>query len=243
MIASFGDIEARPLSRIQAITAKAMTRNWTTIPHVTHHDRIDMTELEARRKHANLQRPAEERLSPLPFLIKATAAVLKALPHFNAAFDEAGKALLLRKYVNLGLAIDTPAGLLVGVIRGCDALSIAELARRSKALSDKARAKGLTLSEMSGAGFTISSLGALGGYGFSPIINGPEVAILGVGRMLDEPRRASDDCVEWRSMLPVALSYDHRVLNGADAGRFMLALQSEIDCLARVDVAAGGESA
>jgi pyruvate dehydrogenase E2 component (dihydrolipoamide acetyltransferase) len=134
--------------------------------------------------------------------------------------------------VNMGLAIDTPAGLLVGVVRGCDALSIDEIARASKALSEKARAKGLTLSEMSGAGFTISSLGALGGYGFTPIINGPEVAILGVGRMLEEPRRASGDAVAWRNMLPVALSYDHRALNGADAGRFMQTLQSEIDRLA-----------
>ena len=229
-LASFGEVESQPLSRIQSFTAKAMSRNWTTIPHVTHFDRIDVTGLEAARKRANANR--EAKVTPVPYLMKALAGVLQEMPRFNAAFDEANGAVILRKYVNLGMAIDTPAGLVVGVIKGCDKASIEEISEQSKALSEKARAKGLGMAEMSGGTFTVSSLGALGGDGFTPIINSPEVAILAVSRLTETPRKAADGGIEWRSLLPVGLSYDHRVVNGADAGRFMQALQAQVHKLA-----------
>jgi pyruvate dehydrogenase E2 component (dihydrolipoamide acetyltransferase) len=231
-LAAFGEVEAQPFTRVQTFTAKAMTRNWTTIPHVTHFDRMDVTGLEATRKQVNAGRAADQRLTPLPYLMKALAGVLAELPRFNAVLDEAQTGVILRKYVNLGMAIDTPQGLVVGVVRGVDKLTIDEISEQSKALSEKARTKGLTLPEMSGGTFTVSSLGALGGDGFTPIINGPEVGILAVSRLAEAPRRGADGGVEWRSLLPVALSYDHRVVNGADAGRFMQALQAQIDKLA-----------
>lgn len=164
--------------------------------------------------------------------MKAFAGVLAELPRFNSSYDEAGRGVILRKYLNMGIAIDTPQGLVVGVVRDVDKLSIEEISEASKALSEKARTKGLSLPEMSGGTFTVSSLGALGGDGFTPIINAPEVAILAVSRLTDTPRRAADATIEWRSLLPVGLSYDHRVVNGADAGRFMQALQAQVDNLA-----------
>jgi pyruvate dehydrogenase E2 component (dihydrolipoamide acetyltransferase) len=232
VLAAYGEVEAAPLTRIQAFTAKAMTQQWTTVPHVTHSDLIDLTELEIRRRAVNAARSGEPRLTPLPFLLKAVARVLQAMPRFNAAFDEAGSRLIVRKYVNLGVAIDTPQGLVVGVVRSCDSLSIPEISAQANALSEKARVKGLNLTEMSGGSFTVSSLGALGGTGFTPIINAREAGILGVSRLTETPRRGADGGLEWRSLLPVALSYDHRIVNGADAGRFMQALQAEIDTLA-----------
>jgi pyruvate dehydrogenase E2 component (dihydrolipoamide acetyltransferase) len=231
-LASFGEVESQPLSRIQVFTAKAMSRNWTTIPHVTHIEHLDVTALEAARKRANEGREAARKLTPVPYLMKAAASVLQEMPRFNASLDEANGAIVLRRYVNLGMAIDTPGGLVVGVIKGADKLSVDEISEQSKALGEKARAKGLSLPEMSGGTFTVSSLGALGGVGFTPIINAPEVAILGVSRMMETPRRAADGGVDWRSVIPVSLSYDHRVVNGADAGRFMQALQAQVDALA-----------
>jgi pyruvate dehydrogenase E2 component (dihydrolipoamide acetyltransferase) len=158
--------------------------------------------------------------------------VLAEMPRFNAAIDETQTNLILRKYINLGMAIDTPQGLVVGVIRDVDKIDIDQVSAQSKALGEKARTKGLAMTEMTGGTFTISSLGALGGDGFTPIINAPEVAILGVSRVAETPRRGADGGIEWRSLLPVSLSYDHRVVNGADAGRFMQALQGEVDRLA-----------
>ncbi len=233
ILGSYGEVETRPLSRIQALTGRAMTRNWTTIPHVTHQDLMDVTDLEANRRAGNARRAADGQLSPVPFLLKAVAGVLLELPHFNSALDEASKSIVLRKYVNIGLAIDTPGGLVIGVVRGCDTGSLEDLAAEANRLAEKARARGLALADMSGGGFTVSSLGAAGGTGFTPIINGPEVAILGVSRMQETPRKGADGGIEWRKMLPVALSYDHRVINGADAGRFMKALQAQIDRLAQ----------
>lgn len=230
VLESFGPVHTQPLSRIQALTAKAMIRNWTTIPHVTHFDDLDVTTLEDARRRLNAAR--DHKLSPTPFLVKAVASTLLRLPRFNAVLDEAGKQLVLRDYVNIGLAIDTPAGLVVGVIRGCDARSVDEIGAEAAALAEKARVKGLSLSDMSGSGFTVSALGPLGGTGFTPIINAPEVAILGVSRIVQATRRAPDGGVDWRSLAPVALSYDHRVINGADAGRFMATLQEEISALA-----------
>lgn len=226
ILGSFGPVEAQPLSRIQALTAKAMSRNWTTIPHVTHFDDLDLTELEAARERGNQTR--EAKLSPTPFLVKAVAGALLRQPRFNAAFDAAENRLVVRKYVNIGLAIDTPNGLVVGVIRDCDQKSVDQIGAEGAALADKARTKGLALQDMSGGGFTVSALGPLGGTGFTPIINAPEVAILGVSRIRPAPTPAADGGVSWRSVAPVALSYDHRAINGADAGRFMKALQAEV---------------
>jgi pyruvate dehydrogenase E2 component (dihydrolipoamide acetyltransferase) len=227
-LGQFGAVEAAPLSRIQALTARAMQRAWTTIPHVTHQDRLDVTELEAARKAGNASLPAEERLSPLPFLMKAVAAALVAHPRLNAAFDEEAGQLLVRQYVNVGFAIDAPKGLLVAVVPDCDKRSVEEIAADIRRLTEKARGRGLALDEMTGAGFTVSSLGGLGGTGFTPIVNAPQVAILGVSRLEEVPVRGAGDAIAWRQMLPVALSYDHRALNGADAGRFLATLQQEL---------------
>jgi pyruvate dehydrogenase E2 component (dihydrolipoamide acetyltransferase) len=230
VLESFGPVHAQPLSRIQSLTAKVMTRNWMAIPHVTHFDQIDVTELEVARQALNDTR--DHKLSPTPFLVKAVAATLLRQPQFNAALDIAGNQLVLRQYVNVGLAIDTPAGLLVAVIRNCDRKTVDEIGGEAVTLAHKARTKGLSLSEMSGGGFSVSALGPLGGTGFTPIINAPEVAILGVSRILAVPCRAPEGGLAWRSAAPVALSYDHRAINGADAGRFMATLQEEITALA-----------
>jgi pyruvate dehydrogenase E2 component (dihydrolipoamide acetyltransferase) len=232
LLAGFGELEHRPLSRIQAVTAKVVSINWHTIPHVTHQDRIDVTGLESARHDANAKRGSDHRLSPLPYLLKAVVGVLGRMPQFNAALDVANSTLLLRKYVHVGIAIDTPGGLVIGVIRECTERSVENLALEIKRLRDKASTKGLAIGDMTGAGFTISSLGNLGGDGFTPIINAPQVAILGIGRLADSPRRAADGGIEWRKLIPVSLSYDHRALNGVDAGTFMSALQSEVDRVA-----------
>lgn len=230
ILESFGPVETMPLSRIQAVTARVMAHNWTTIPHVTHMDMIDVTSLEQKRKAWNAS--GGEKLSPTSYFVKAVASVLKRLPQFNRSIDTAEKQLIQRKYVNIGLAVDTPAGLTVPVIFGCDAKTVVEVAQDSARVALKARSKGLTLAEMSGGCFTVSALGPLGGTGFTPIVNAPEVAILGLSRLVEQPYKADDGAVAWRSMVPVSLSYDHRAINGADAGRFMVALQEEISALA-----------
>lgn len=223
----FGEIEATKLSRIQALTGAFMSRNWLTIPHVTHNDSIDTTALEAYRAEL-ASAPTPIKLSPLVFLAKAMVAALKAFPHFNASLDASGKTLILKRYFNVGIAIDTPAGLLVGVVRDADKKTLPELAADIKALSTKAQEKGLTMDEMSGGSMTISSLGGIGGTSFTPIINAPEVAILGVTRAKWEPTRGADDSLEWRHATPLSLSYDHRVINGADAARFIRFLDSQL---------------
>ncbi|MNF22409.1 Dihydrolipoyllysine-residue acetyltransferase component of pyruvate dehydrogenase complex [compost metagenome] len=215
----FGEIETRPLSRVQKLTAQYMARNWVMIPHVTHQDDADITELEARRKARNAAGEATK-LTLLPYLIKAVVGALKSFPQFNASLDGSGKNLVLKKYFNIGVAVDTRFGLLVPVLRDCDRKSIAELAAELQAISTKARDKGLSMAEMSGGCFTISSLGSFGGTAFTPIVNAPEVAILGVTRAQEKPRRGGDDAIDWRQVLPLSLSYDHRVINGADAARF-----------------------
>jgi pyruvate dehydrogenase E2 component (dihydrolipoamide acetyltransferase) len=217
---AFGEVEVIPLTRIQKYAATALTRSWTTVPHVTHHDEADITALEVLRKDLATREP-EARLSPLIFVIKATVAALQAHRRFNASLDASGSNLLLKKYFNIGVAIDTPAGLLVGVLRDCDRKGVIELASELAMLSGKAREKGLTLDEMSGGGFTVSSLGGIGGTAFTPIINAPEVAILGVAKAQWKPTRGADDLINWRLMLPLSLSYDHRAVNGADAARFV----------------------
>jgi pyruvate dehydrogenase E2 component (dihydrolipoyllysine-residue acetyltransferase) len=217
--AAFGEVEVKPLPRLRKIAAGFMARNWVMIPHVTHHDDADVTALEDRRKELNA---AEEgaKLTLLPFLAKAAATVLAEFPAFNASFDAASGNVTYKKYCHVGIAVDTPNGLLVPVVRDCDKRGVREIAADVSALSEKARTKGLPLAEMSGGCFTITSLGGVGGTYFTPIINAPEVAILGICRARWAPQRGAGSDIDWRLMLPLSLSYDHRLINGADAARF-----------------------
>ena len=216
--AAFGPVQVQPVSRIQKYVASHLGRNWVRIPHVTHNDQADITDLAAVRKQ--LQQQSGSGVTALPFLVKAAVAALKAFPQFNASLDASGQNLILKQYFHIGIAVDTPNGLLVPVIRDADRKSLLEIAAELAALSEQARTKGLSMAQMSGGCFSISSLGAIGGTSFTPIINAPEVAILGVTRSHDVLVRGADDQGIWRTFLPLSLSYDHRVINGADAARF-----------------------
>jgi pyruvate dehydrogenase E2 component (dihydrolipoamide acetyltransferase) len=213
--AAFGEVELKPLSRIQGLTAGFLSRNWLSIPHVTHQDDADITAIEA------LRATLAPRPSALAFFAKALVSGLKAFPQFNASLDASGRNLVLKKYFHIGIAIDTPRGLVVGVVRDCDRKPLAEIVADISALSAKARGRGLPMSDMEGGCISISSLGSIGGTGFTPIVNAPEVAILGIAKAEWKPRRGSDDAIEWRLKAPLSLSYDHRVINGADAARFL----------------------
>ena len=215
--AAWGDVQVQPLGRIQKLTAGFLHRNWVSIPHVTHHDEADVTALESWRKQRSTP---QRKLTLLPYLMRACVQALHEFPRFNASLDGHGN-LVLKKYFNIGFAVDTPNGLLVPVIHDANGLSIEALADRAAALSAKAREKGLPLAEMSGGCFSISALGALGGTAFTPIVNAPEVAILGVTKTQSKPVRGANDGIDWRLMCPLSLSYDHRVINGADAARFV----------------------
>ncbi len=217
----FGDVETVPLSRIQKLTAGYMSRNWVAIPHVTHNDDADITEMEVYRKQLA---EAGTKVTPLAFIVKALVSGLKQFPKFNASLDGSGQNLVLKKYFHVGIAIDTPAGLLVAVIRDCDKKDVKTLADDIVSISTRAREKGLPMSDMMGGCMTISSLGSIGGTSFSPIINAPEVAILGVTKSQWKQVSKDGKSSEWRFMLPLSLSYDHRVVNGADAARFTVAV-------------------
>ena len=223
---NFGPVKVQPLSKVQGYVAAHLSRNWVRIPHVTHHDQADITELGAVRKQ--LQRYSGQAITALPFLVKALVAALKAFPQFNASLDASGKQLVLKQYFHIGIAVDTPNGLLVPVIRDADRKSVPEIAAELAAVSEQARSKGLSMAQMSGGCMSISSLGAIGGTGFTPIINAPEVAILGVTRSHEVLVRGADDQGQWRTFLPLSLSYDHRVINGADAARFCRHLASSL---------------
>jgi pyruvate dehydrogenase E2 component (dihydrolipoamide acetyltransferase) len=225
-IASYGAVEAMPLSRIQVLTGKRVAHNWATIPHVTHHDEADITELEALRSALASNGTTEgKRVTALSFCARAVTVALEALPKFNAALSTDGQTLILRKHYHVGIMVDTPKGLVVAVIRDCERKNVFDIASEIATLSAKARERGLPLAEMSGSSFSISSLGKLGGTAFSPIINAPEVAILGISRVQERPARAPDGGLEWRTVLPLSLSYDHRAINGADAARFCSTLR------------------
>ena len=219
--AEFGEYEVQPLSKFQSIGGKMLSRNWVTIPHVTHHDNIDITDIEVRRKNWNEENPDLAITLLAPMMI-AMVATLKENPKFNASLLPDGESIALKKYFNIGVAVDTPNGLLVPVIRDCDKKSHSELAQEISHIAQKAAGKGLTLDEMSGSSITISSLGHIGGTGFSPIVNAPDVAILGVTRARKVPVLGSNDELEWRTHLPLSLSYDHRVINGVDAAKFII---------------------
>ena len=225
--AEFGEVETRPLNRIQQLTGAFLGRNWVTIPHVTHHDEVDVTEAEQRRAEWNAAHPAAK-LTPVVLLVRALALVLGRFPQFNASLSSDGKSLVLKKYINIGVPVDSPKGLLVPVLRGADAKDLSSLAAELAALAAKARGKGLSMAEMSGSSMTISSLGHIGGTAFTPIINAPEVAILGATALQTRPAPGSDGGVAWRRMLPLSLSYDHRVINGADAARLLKAMETTL---------------
>jgi pyruvate dehydrogenase E2 component (dihydrolipoamide acetyltransferase) len=216
----FGEIDAQPLTKLHKLTAANMHRSWVNLPHVTQFDDVDISELEDFR--AGLKREAEQRgvkLTPLPFLLKAAAVALQAHPKFNASLSADGENMVYKKYIHIGIAVDTPAGLVVPVIRDVDKKSLWDLAAESAELANKAKNRKLKPAEMQGGCFTISSLGSIGGTGFTPIINAPEVAIMGVSKLAIKPHWNGTEFVP-RKMLPVSLSYDHRAINGVDAGQF-----------------------
>jgi pyruvate dehydrogenase E2 component (dihydrolipoamide acetyltransferase) len=222
--AHFGPVEVKPLSRIQKISSTRLQASWLNLPHVTQHEDADITDLEAARAALKDKAAQEQvRLTPLVFIIKACILALREFPRFNASLDESGENLVFKKYFNIGFAADTPNGLLVPLIPNADQLNIYDTARALTALSEKARAGKLKAAEMQGGSFTISSLGGIGGTYFTPIINAPEVAILGVSRSTQKPVYERGAFIP-RLMLPLSLSYDHRVIDGAEAARFVVFL-------------------
>ena len=226
--AAFGPVEVQPLTRIQRISGPRLHASWVNVPHVTQHEEADITEMEALR--ASLKDTASAagvKLTPLAFIVRACARVLADFPRFNASLDAGGQNLVFKKYLHLGFAADTPNGLVVPVIRDADRKDLYELARDLAGLSGKARDGRLSAAEMQGGCFTISSLGGIGGTAFTPIINAPEVAILGVSRAQMKPVWRDGEFAP-RLMLPLSLSYDHRVIDGAEAARFAVALAAAL---------------
>jgi len=226
--AKFGAVEVKPLSRIQRISGARLQASWLNLPHVTQHEDADITDLEIARVALKVKASQEGvRLTPLAFIIKACVLALKKFPRFNASLDATGENLILKKYFHVGFAADTPEGLVVPVIRDADRRNLFEIARTLAELSEKARAGKLTAAEMQGGSFTVSSLGGIGGTAFTPIINAPEVAILGVSRSSQKPVFDKGTFVP-RLMLPLSLSYDHRVIDGAEAARFVVFLSTTL---------------
>jgi pyruvate dehydrogenase E2 component (dihydrolipoamide acetyltransferase) len=218
--AQFGPVEVHKLGRIQRISGARLHASWVNLPHVTQFDQADITELEEARRWLGLRAKQEGvKLTPLAFIVRACVRTLREFPRFNASLDAGGENLVLKKYLNIGFAADTPNGLVVPVIHGAERMDVFALARALAALSERARAGKLAVAEMQGGCFTISSLGGIGGTAFTPIINAPEVAILGVSRAALLPAWRDGAFVP-RLMLPLSLSYDHRVIDGAAAARF-----------------------
>ncbi len=231
----FGEIEAVALNRIQKISGAHLHRSWVTVPHVTQFDEANITELEAFRK--SLAKEAEKknvRLTLLVFIMKAMVASLKAFPNFNASLESSGERLILKKYFHIGVAVDTPNGLVVPVIRDVDQKGLYDLAAELAATAERAREGKLSPGEMQGGCITISSLGGIGGTQFTPIVNAPEVAILGIARARMQPVYAADGSFVPGLILPLALSYDHRVIDGAQGARFTSYLSQVITDIKRV---------
>ncbi len=218
--AQWGEVEVQPLTRINKLTGQFLHRNWVTIPHVTQFDEADITDLESfRRSMVDEYKEKGVKLTLLSFLLKAVVSALREYPRFNSSLDASGENLILKRYFHIGIAVDTPEGLVVPVIRDVDRKSLIDLARELGEVSRKAREGKLTPADMQGGCFTISSLGGIGGTSFTPIINAPEVAILGVSRAKMQPVW-NGESFEPRLVLPLSLSYDHRVIDGADGARF-----------------------
>jgi pyruvate dehydrogenase E2 component (dihydrolipoamide acetyltransferase) len=228
----FGPVETKPLSRIQKISGPRLHASWVNIPHVTQFDEADVTDLEAmRNKLKEKASQAGIKLTPLAFIVRACVKALQEFPQFNASLDPAGTSLVLKKYFNIGFAADTPNGLVVPVVHDANRKDIYEIARNLGELSEKGRAGKLSPNDMQGGCFTISSLGGIGGTAFTPIINAPEVAILGVSRSAMKPVYRDGTFVP-RLMLPLSLSYDHRVIDGATAARFTTFLAESLATVA-----------
>ena len=222
--ASFGPTERQPYSKLQKTVANNLSLAWQIIPHVTQHDLADITETEAARKHFVESAPkGSPKVTMTALALKAVVACLKEFPAFNASYDSAKAELVLKKYFHIGVAVDTPNGLVVPVIRNVDQKTVLQLAAELTELATKARDRKLQVSEMQGGTFTITNLGGIGGTAFTPIVNYPEVAILGMSRSQKQLQLRNGEVIE-RLMLPLSLSYDHRVINGADAARFVVKL-------------------
>ena len=222
----FGEVETKPLTRIQKISGPFLHRNWVTIPHVTQFDEADITNVEAFRKEQNVVCEKQKlgfKITPLVFILKATADALRTFPVFNSSLSEDGESLIMKKYIHIGVAVDTPNGLVVPVVRDVDQKGIHQLSRELKEISIKARDGKLKAADMQGGCFTISSLGGIGGTAFTPIVNAPEVAILGVSKSEMKPKWNGSEFVP-KLMLPLSMSYDHRVIDGAIAARFTVHL-------------------
>lgn len=228
----FGETETVPLGKIQKISGAHLHRCWVSIPHVNQFDEADITELEAFRQ-ANKQLENGAKLTPIVFVMKAVVDCLKAMPKFNASLTPDGQSLVMKKYFHVGVAVDTPNGLVVPVIRDVDQKSLSDLALELAEISKQAREKGLTPADMQGGCFTISSLGGIGGTKFTPIVNQPEVAILGLSKSQMKPVYQDGQFVP-RLMLPLCLSYDHRVIDGADGARFIVRLAGCLSDIRRV---------
>ncbi|TBM01729.1 pyruvate dehydrogenase complex dihydrolipoyllysine-residue acetyltransferase [Hafnia paralvei] len=232
----FGEIEEVEMGRIQKISGANLSRNWVMIPHVTHFDKTDITDLEAFRKQQNeeaAKRKLDVKFTPVVFIMKAVAAALEQMPRFNSSLSEDGQKLTLKKYINIGVAVDTPNGLVVPVFKDVNKKSITELSRELMAISKKARDGKLTAGEMQGGCFTISSLGGIGTTHFAPIVNAPEVAILGVSKSAMEPVWNGKEFTP-RLMMPMSLSFDHRVIDGADGARFITIINNMLSDIRRL---------
>ncbi len=232
----FGEVEEVPLTRIQKLSGPNLHRNWVTIPHVTQFDEADITDLEEFRKEQNAiaeKRKLGVKITPLVFMMKAVADAMKEYPAFNSSLSESGEALVMKKYFHIGIAVDTPGGLVVPVVRDVDKKGIMEISKELMDISVKARDGKLKSADMQGSCFTISSLGGIGGTAFTPIVNAPDVAILGVSKSEMKPKWNGKD-FEPRLMLPLSLSYDHRVIDGAMAARFAVHVSGALSDLRRI---------
>lgn len=234
----FGEIDIQPLNKIKRLTAENLHRAWLNVPHVTHHDESNISDLEDFRKQLNNEYKRsnqDTKLSPLAFIVKAVVNALRKYPQFNSSLEPGGENLIYKKYFNIGIAVETPNGLVVPVLKDADKKSVGEIAREMGELAAKARDKKLTMADMSGACITISSLGGIGGTSFTPIVNTPEVAILGVSRSKMQPVWNGDEFVPGM-VLPLSLSYDHRVIDGAEAARFTRHIAAVLEDVRRLTV-------
>ncbi|MFQ5768450.1 MAG: 2-oxo acid dehydrogenase subunit E2, partial [Acidobacteriota bacterium] len=222
-LTQWGEVDRRPLSGIRKATAGAMSLSWSTIPHVTQFDQADITSLDAFR-----QRHKDRSLTLTAIMVKLSSGTLAAFPQFNASLDTAAQELVIRKYINIGVAVDTDRGLLVPVIRNVDAKSLDDVAAELADLAQRARARKATHDDLSGAGFTVTNLGGVGTTYFSPLVNWPQVAILGLGRARLQPVHLHG-AFQPRLIMPLSLSYDHRVIDGADAARFLRHLAESVE--------------